>query len=142
VIETVPLRNEQIVRVAEKGEVVLIREQSIPLLRLSKFLGLAQDAASTDQASEKDASRRLAVIVEAGKRKVGLVVDELLGQQQVVVKSLERNLHRVDGIMGATILGDGCVAPIVDVGGIASMNLFAIQSTHPVTRARDPVKTA
>jgi len=142
VIETVPLRNEQIVRVAEKGEVVLIREQSIPLLRLSKFLGLAQDAASTDQASEKDAGRRLAVIVEAGKRKVGLVVDELLGQQQVVVKSLERNLHRVDGIMGATILGDGCVAPIVDVGGIASMNLFAIQSTHPVTRARDPVKTA
>jgi two-component system chemotaxis sensor kinase CheA len=142
VIETVPLRKEQIVRVAEQGEVVVIRDQSIPLLRLSKFLGLAQDAASTDQASEKDASRRLAVIVEAGKRKVGLVVDELLGQQQVVVKSLERNLHRVDGIMGATILGDGCVAPIVDVGGIASMNLFAIQSTHPVTRARDPVKTA
>jgi two-component system chemotaxis sensor kinase CheA len=129
VIETVPLRNEQIVRVAEKGEVVVIREQSIPLLRLSKFLGLAQETASAEKASEQAGSRRLAVIVEAGKRKVGLVVDELLGQQQVVVKSLERNLHRVNGIMGATILGDGCVAPIVDVGGIAALNLFAIQTS-------------
>jgi len=128
VIETVPLSDEQIVRVAEQGEVVVIREQSIPLLRLSRFLGLSQETANADQASEKARNRRLAVIVEAGNRKVGLVVDELLGQQQVVVKSLERNLHRIDGIMGATILGDGCVAPIVDVVGIASMNLFALQS--------------
>jgi two-component system chemotaxis sensor kinase CheA len=129
VIETVPLRNEQIVRVAEQGEVVVIREVSVPLLRLSKFLGLPQETASAEQASEQEGNRRLAVIVEAGKRKVGLVVDELLGQQQVVVKSLERNLHRVNGIMGATILGDGCVAPIIDVGGIAALNLFAIQTS-------------
>jgi len=142
VIETVPLSNEQIVRVAEQGEVVVIREQSIPLLRLSRFLGLPQEKAGAEQASVQAGSRRLAVIVEAGKRKVGLVVDELLGQQQVVVKSLERNLHRVNGIMGATILGDGCVAPIIDVGGIASMNLFALQSTHPLCRVRDPVKIA
>jgi two-component system chemotaxis sensor kinase CheA len=127
VIETVPLRNEQIVRVAEQGEIVMIREQSIPLLRLSRFLGLPPETASTDQASENAGNRRLAVIVEAGNRKVGLVVDELLGQQQVVVKSLERHLRKVDGLMGATILGDGCVAPIVDVAGIAAMNLFALQ---------------
>jgi two-component system chemotaxis sensor kinase CheA len=127
VIETVPLGDEQIVRVAEQGEVVVIREQSIPLLRLSRFLGLPQEKAGAGQAPQQDSSRKLAVIVEAGKRKVGLVVDELLGQQQVVVKSLERNLHRVNGIMGATILGDGCVAPIIDVGGIAAMNLFALQ---------------
>jgi two-component system chemotaxis sensor kinase CheA len=67
--------------------------------------------------------------VEAGNRKVGLVVDELLGQQQVVVKSLERNLHRIDGLMGATILGDGCVAPIVDVTGIGALNLFSLQAS-------------
>jgi two-component system chemotaxis sensor kinase CheA len=127
VIETVPLGNEQIVRVAEQGEVVVIREQSIPLLRLSRFLGLPQEKAGAGQAPHQDGSRKLAVIVEAGKRKVGLVVDELLGQQQVVVKSLERNLHRINGIMGATILGDGCVAPIIDVGGIAAMNLFSLQ---------------
>jgi two-component system chemotaxis sensor kinase CheA len=142
VIETVPLRNEQIVRVAEQGEVVVIREQSIPLLRLSRFLGLPPEMAITDQALEQGGNRRLAVIVEAGNRKVGLVVDELLGQQQVVVKSLERHLRKVDGLMGATILGDGCVAPIVDVAGIAAMNLFAIRTPRVPAGARDSVRVA
>jgi two-component system chemotaxis sensor kinase CheA len=132
VIETVPLRDEQIVRVAEQGEVVLIRGVSVPLLRLSRFLGLSQEKSSADKASEQESNRRLAVIVEVGHKKVGLVVDELLGQQQVVVKSLERNLRRIDGLMGATILGDGCVAPIVDVAGIAAMNLFALRASTKV----------
>jgi two-component system chemotaxis sensor kinase CheA len=123
VIETVPLRNEQIVRVAERGEVVVIREESVPLLRLSRFLGLPQETSGVGEGN----NRRLAVIVEAGRRKVGLVVDELLGQQQVVVKSLERHLRKVDGLMGATILGDGRVAPIVDVTGIGAMDLFSLQ---------------
>jgi two-component system chemotaxis sensor kinase CheA len=127
VIETVPLRDEQIVRVAEQGEVVVIREESIPLLRLSKFLGLMLESATVELDAESASSRRLAVIVEAGNRKVGLVVDELLGQQQVVVKSLERHFRRIEGLMGATILGDGCVAPIVDVSGIAAMNLFSLR---------------
>jgi two-component system chemotaxis sensor kinase CheA len=127
VIETVSLRDDQIVRVAERGEVVVIREESVPLLRLARFLGLSQGKASSDQSLKVDSNRRLAVIVEAGNRKVGLVVDELLGQQQVVVKSLERHLRRVEGLMGATILGDGCVAPIVDVTGIAAMDLFSLQ---------------
>jgi two-component system chemotaxis sensor kinase CheA len=125
VIETVPLRNEQIVRVAQQGEVVVIRGLSVPLLRLSRFLGLVQAAESAANQNQHD--RRLAVIVQAGSRKVGLVVDELLGQQQVVVKSLERNLRRIDGLMGATILGDGCVAPIVDVTSIGSLDLFSFQ---------------
>jgi two-component system chemotaxis sensor kinase CheA len=142
VIETVPLRDEQIVRVAEQGEVVVIRELSIPLLRLSRFLGLEQKTAESDEDAAKAANRRLAVIVEAGNRKVGLVVDELLGQQQVVVKSLERHLRKVDGLMGATILGDGCVAPIVDVAGLASMNLFSLQAGRARTSARDPAKIA
>lgn len=119
VIETVPLPEEQITRVAECGEVVVLREESIPLLRLSRFLHLPQS-------TNTEPSRKLAVIVEAGKRKIGLVVDELLGKQQVVVKSLERHLRKVDGLMGATILGDGSVAPIVDVGGLAGADLFGL----------------
>jgi two-component system chemotaxis sensor kinase CheA len=140
VIETVPLHKDQIVRVAEQGEVVLIREESIPLLRLSRFLGLAPETATTDQASEEAGNRRLAVIVEVGHKKIGLVVDELLGQQQVVVKSLERHLRKVDGLMGATILGDGCVAPIVDVGGIAAMNLFSLRAGRTLVATRDSAK--
>ena len=125
VIETVPLRDGQIVRLAEKGEVVVIRNESVPLLRLSRFLGVTQEASVSGV--EENSNRRLAVIVEAGRRKVGLVVDELLGQQQVVVKSLERNLRRIDGLMGATILGDGRVAPIVDVTGLGALDLYSLQ---------------
>jgi two-component system chemotaxis sensor kinase CheA len=138
VVETVPLRDEQIVRVAEHGEVVVIRGISIPLLRLSRFLGLARETASVS--GEQASNRRLAVIVESGRRKVGLVVDELLGQQQVVVKSLERHLHRIDGLMGATILGDGCVAPIVDVTGLGALNLFSLQA--PVKDSQQVVPPA
>jgi two-component system chemotaxis sensor kinase CheA len=126
VVETVSPGPGQVVRVAEQGEVVRIRDHSIPLLRLRRFLGLAESVAfSADVDSEL--SRSLVVVVEAGRKKIGVVVDELLGQQQVVMKSLERHLRKVDGLMGATILGDGCVAPILDVTAIANLDLFALR---------------
>jgi len=58
------------------------------------------------------------MVVEADNQLVGLFVDELLGQQQVVIKSLETNFRQIQGISGATILGDGTVALIVDVAGL------------------------
>ena len=58
------------------------------------------------------------VVVEGDNEKVGIVVDDLLGQQQVVIKSLEQNYKRVTGISGATILGDGTVALIIDVSDV------------------------
>jgi two-component system chemotaxis sensor kinase CheA len=60
----------------------------------------------------------LVIVVEADGTQIGLFVDELVGQQQAVVKSLEANYRRVDGISGATILADGSVALIVDVAGL------------------------
>ena len=125
VVETVAPRAGQIERVAEKGHVVVIRDESIPLLRLHRFLGLSESPAGSEE------TRSLVVVVEAGHKKIGLVVDELLGQQQVVVKSLERHQRKVDGLMGATILGDGCVAPIVDVACLAGMDLYALDAGAP-----------
>ena len=58
------------------------------------------------------------VVVEGDGQKIALEVDELLGQQQVVVKNIENNYRRISGVSGATILGDGRVALIVDVGGL------------------------
>jgi two-component system chemotaxis sensor kinase CheA len=114
-------------RIAEQGEVVVIRDESIPLIRMRRFLGLPEIAAAADKGATQSGHQSLVVIVENGSKKIGLVVDELLGQQQVVVKSLERHLHKVDGLMGATILGDGCVAPIIDVAGVGAMNLFSLE---------------
>jgi two-component system, chemotaxis family, sensor kinase CheA len=131
VVEAVPSKGK-IVRVAEQGEVIVIREESIPVLRLCRFLGVQLDALdpgnleNADPCPEPAEDQRLVVVVEAGRKKIGLVVDELLGQQQVVVKSLEKNLHKVEGLMGATILGDGRVAPIIDVTALAEMNLFSV----------------
>jgi two-component system chemotaxis sensor kinase CheA len=62
------------------------------------------------------------VVVEGGAgEKVGLFIDDLLGQQQVVIKSLETNYRKVLGLSGATILGDGTVALILDVQGLISL---------------------
>ncbi len=63
----------------------------------------------------------LATREDAGIDKVAIVVDELLGQQQVVIKSLESNFRRMDGIAGATILGDGHVTLILDVPGLTAL---------------------
>jgi len=60
----------------------------------------------------------LLVVVEADGVRMGLFVDDLLGQQQVVIKSLEKNYRHVEGVSGATILGDGTVALIIDVPGL------------------------
>jgi two-component system, chemotaxis family, sensor kinase CheA len=131
VVEAVPSMG-RIVRVAEQGEVIVIRAESIPVLRLCRFLGVQPDPLdpaalkSADPGAEPAEDQRLVVVAEAGRKKIGLVVDELLGQQQVVVKSLEKNLHKVEGLMGATILGDGRVAPIIDVTALSELNLFSI----------------
>jgi two-component system, chemotaxis family, sensor kinase CheA len=132
VVEAVPSKGK-ILRVAEQGEVIVIREESIPVLRLCRFLGVQLETLDPDTLEYADPcvepaeDQRLVVVVEAGRKKIGLVVDELLGQQQVVVKSLEKNLHKVEGLMGATILGDGRVAPIIDVTVLAELNLFSVR---------------
>jgi two-component system chemotaxis sensor kinase CheA len=147
VVEAVPAKGK-IVRVAEQGEVVVIREESIPVLRLCRFLGVQRDGLDpgavksadrgADPCAEPVEDERLVVVVEAGRKKIGLVVDELLGQQQVVVKSLEKNLHKIEGLMGATILGDGRVAPIIDVTALSELNLFSVGQQGKKTRRGGP----
>jgi len=94
-----------------------VRNEPLPLLRLCDLFHIP--AAATDPA------RGLVVIVEYEGRRLALLVDELLGQQQVVVKSLEANFRKVPGVTGATILGDGRAALILDVAGIAAMSRAA-----------------
>jgi len=93
------------------------RDEYIPLIHLQRLFQLPGDISSLDNC--------LLVIVEGGGTKVGLLVDELLGQQQVVIKSLESNYRRVQGLSGATILGDGGVALIIDITGVVKMGLDA-----------------
>jgi two-component system chemotaxis sensor kinase CheA len=110
IIESLQLKAGMMNRVAGQGEVFWFRDSYLPVVRLHEVFGVKP---RTTQLHEG-----LIMVVEGEGRRVGLFVDDLLGQQQVVIKSLETNFRRVDGVSGATILGDGAVALILDVPGL------------------------
>ncbi|WP_028080870.1 chemotaxis protein CheA [Solimonas soli] len=110
IIESLQPQEAQIKRVAGQGQVARVRDEYLPLVALHDWFSLP--------ARPRAAHEAILVIVEAERRKVALLVDALVGQQQVVIKSLETHYKRVPGISGATILGDGRVALIADVGEI------------------------
>jgi two-component system chemotaxis sensor kinase CheA len=110
IIESVEVDPRRRNRLAGRCDLYHLRDHLVPVLDLAHQLGV--EAAT-------DSGRQLMVIVEAEGQPLGLLVDELLGQQQVVVKSLEANYGRVGSLAGATILGDGRVAFILDVVALA-----------------------
>jgi two-component system chemotaxis sensor kinase CheA len=110
IIESLQLKPGMVNRLAGQGEVFWFRDGYVPVVRLHDVFGLRP---RTTQLHEG-----LIMVVEGEGKRVGLFVDDLLGQQQVVIKSLETNFRRVDGVSGATILGDGAVALILDVPGL------------------------
>ncbi len=113
IIESLRLRPEMVRKISGGGEVFHFRDAYLPIMRLHRAFGC--DTAVTD------IGRGIVVVVEEEGRRVGLLVDDLLGQQQAVVKSLEAHYQRVQGISGATILSNGSVALIVDVSGVVQL---------------------
>jgi two-component system, chemotaxis family, sensor kinase CheA len=111
IVESIRPRPEQVRGVAGKGEVVAVRGETLPLMRLHRLFAIPTEVT--------DPCRGLTVIMESGGQRAALLVDELLGQQQVVVKSLEAHYRKVQGVLGATILGDGRPALILDAAGLA-----------------------
>ena len=110
VLEALQPQAEDIRTVAGDGRVLRVRGEYLPMLSLADHYGYRHEGRES-----------LVVVVEGDGQKLALEVEELVGQQQVVVKNLEKNYRRVPGISGATILGDGRVALIVDVGGLARL---------------------
>lgn len=110
VVESVHPNNSVFSTICQEGKVVKIRDQYLPVVALRDYFGV-----DTEQ---RDISQSMLVIVESDSERCALLVDELVGQQQVVVKNLETNYRRVKGISGATILGDGSVSLIVDINSI------------------------
>jgi two-component system chemotaxis sensor kinase CheA len=121
IVESVRPRGGDLHTMLGGAETISLRGQVLPMIRLHRVFGV--------RPLTEDPTHALVVIVEHEGRKVALLVDELLGQQQVVIKSLETNFQRMEGIAGATILGDGHVALILDIAGL-------------VTLARAPLRAA
>lgn len=111
IIESIMVKPDMVNLVAGRGETFKLRDEYLPIIRLHEVFGIEGFRA-------RKLTDGLLVVVEGEGRRCGLLVDELIGQQQVVIKSLEANYERVEGISGATILGDGSVALILDIPGI------------------------
>ena len=110
IVESMQLKTSNVTRLSGRGEVFSFRGDYLPIIRLHELYGIEPRARHLQEG--------LIVVAEGDGRRVGLFVDDLLGQQQVVIKSLEANYGHVEGVSGATILGDGSVALILDVPGI------------------------
>lgn len=114
IVESIQVSSDMINMVAGRGETLKLRDEYLPIIRLHELFGADDD-------SGRDLTEGLLVIVDYPGGRRALFVDELLGQQQVVIKSLEQNYQKVEGISGATILGDGSVALILDIPGIVRL---------------------
>ncbi len=116
IIESINITERMLNKVAGKGETFRLRNEYLPVIRMRKIFNVG----SGDKITSKEG---VLVIVEGQGELCCLLVDELLGQQQVVIKSLEANYRRVEGVSGATILGDGSVALILDVPGLVRFSI-------------------
>jgi len=125
--ESLQIDGARVNNLAGGSDVYSLREEYIPILRLDRLFGLRQGDAVLDGS--------LLVVIESEGQKIGVVVDELLAQQQVVIKSLEDNYIRVLGVSGATILGDGNVAMILDAVGLSSLAGKDIAAAKKLTDA-------
>jgi two-component system chemotaxis sensor kinase CheA len=110
IVESLQLKPEMVNRVSASHEVFWFRDAYLPVVRLHQIFGVEPRARTLNEG--------LVMVVEGDGRRVGLFVDDLLGQQQVVIKSLDANYGRIEGVSGATILGDGSVALILDLPGL------------------------
>jgi len=115
IIEFLSLSSDQVRSVTGKRPIVQFRGDYIPLVSLSEILGLEANAQTINEG--------MVIVVQDQRRRAALLVDEIVDQEQVVVKSIKENYSHVEGVEGATILGDGNVALIIDVPSVIRMGL-------------------
>lgn len=116
IIESINITEKMLNKVAGKGETFKLRNEYLPIIRMREIFNVKSGEATKS-------NEGVIVVVEGQGALCGFLVDELLGQQQVVIKSLEANYRRVEGVSGATILGDGSVALILDVPGLVRLSV-------------------
>jgi two-component system chemotaxis sensor kinase CheA len=110
VVESFQVKADAVSTVGQGSQLVKVRDEYMPVIELEKVFQVPR--------FDFEKSSDIMVVVEADGSRVALLVDELLGQQQVVVKNLESNYRKVQNVSGATILGDGKVALILDTGAL------------------------
>jgi len=110
IVESLQIKPELVNRVSGDMALYRLRDDNVPIIPIYREFGIEADNTVLENG--------LLVVVEGEGQKIGLLVDDLLAQQQVVIKSLVSNYKRVEGVSGATILGDGSVSMILDIAGL------------------------
>lgn len=123
IVETLQPKTEDLKTVTGEGRMVHVRGEYLPIIALHQVFNHPTDI--------QDPTEGVLVLIESDGKKSALFVDRLVGQQQVVIKSLETNYRKVSGVSGATIMGDGSVALILDVPALIQMG----QDTNYLTGA-------
>ncbi len=113
IVESLRPKAAEVRTVEGRGELISVRGEYLPLVRLHEVFDLPTE--------RKDPTQALVVIIESVGRRFGVLVDDILGEQQAVIKSLEQNYQKVEGVAGATILGDGRVSLILDIHGLEKL---------------------
>jgi two-component system chemotaxis sensor kinase CheA len=111
VVESFQVEAKDINTVAQNAQLVKVREEYKPVIEIDRTFGVPRKEGDTSANS-------IMVVIESDGSRVALMVDELLGQQQVVIKNLESNYRKVPNVSGATILGDGSVSLILDTSSL------------------------
>lgn len=110
ILQSIQPKADCLKTVVGKGELVNVHGSYLPVMRLYEVFTLKPEIT--------DPTKAILLILETEGERVAVMVDEILGQQQVVIKSMEQNFRKVEGVAGATILGDGTVGFILDVRGL------------------------
>ncbi|MDB9565321.1 chemotaxis protein CheA [Providencia rettgeri] len=114
IISTLQPRQEDIYRLAGEEKMLLVRGEYLPLVELHQVFSIEE--------AERNLGNSIVLIIQNAGHRFALLVDKLVGQQQVVVKNIESNYRKIPGISAATIMGDGSVALILDVAELQKMN--------------------
>jgi two-component system chemotaxis sensor kinase CheA len=129
IVESIESQDQMIHRVSGGCDVLRLRNEYVPIIRLWDVFNIEAEHEKVDDG--------LLVIVEGDNIKVAVLVDDLLAQQQVVIKSMQENYRAVPGISGATILGDGTVSLILDISGLIKLAGVGRDSYKKISESDD-----
>jgi two-component system chemotaxis sensor kinase CheA len=113
IVEAVRPEHDSITSLVNRGEMITIRDNIIPLFRLGALFSIAD--------ARQDPAEGIVIVVEDSGKMAGILVDELLGQQSIVIKSMGATMKGLPGVSGGSILSDGRVGIIIDVAGIVKL---------------------
>ncbi|MCB1183556.1 chemotaxis protein CheA, partial [bacterium] len=133
VVRLVRPRKEDLSYIFDKGEMIAFEGSHLPLFRLSRLFEVAEAAAEPHEA--------MVVVVEDEGKRIGLMADQLLGQQSIVIKSLGEKLQGTEGVAGGAIMSDGNVALILDIAGlvrVAHSTDMTVRNSPPAAASLDP----